>query len=201
MSKETIGPKIKKIRKENNLTQDEFAESLGYSGKSVISHIEKGDVDMTYEKMLLLLKTYKIDANKLFEAEDKKELNKKPKCVFCNLKKEEIIAENELAIAVKDIHPASKGHTLIIPKRHSTHYFELTSKEMSKMFELSLEVKKMLDEEYHPDGYNVGFNVLEPGGQSIMHTHMHVIPRYIGDSPIVKGGIRHTVKIKDIGGH
>lgn len=123
------------------------------------------------------------------------------KCVFCNLSKDMIIAENELAIAVKDIHPASPGHTLIIPKRHSIHYFELTSKEMSKMFELSLEVKKMLDEEYHPDGYNVGFNVLEPGGQSIMHTHMHVIPRYIGDSPVVEGGIRHTVKIKNIGGH
>lgn len=69
MSNETIGPKIKQFRKERNLTQDELAESLGYSGKSVISHIEKGDADMTYEKMLLLLKTYELDANELFEIE------------------------------------------------------------------------------------------------------------------------------------
>ena len=69
MSKETIGPKIKQFRKQRKLTQDELAESLGYSGKSVISHIEKGDADMTYEKILLLLRTYMLDANELFEVE------------------------------------------------------------------------------------------------------------------------------------
>lgn len=69
MSKETIGPKIKQFRKQYNLTQDELAESLGYSGKSVISHIEKGDADMTYEKILLLLRTFALDANELFEVE------------------------------------------------------------------------------------------------------------------------------------
>ena len=69
MSKDTIGPKIKQFRKERKLTQDELAESLGYSGKSVISHIEKGDADMTYEKILLLLRTYALDANELFEVE------------------------------------------------------------------------------------------------------------------------------------
>ena len=69
MSKETIGPKIKQFRKNRKLTQDELAESLGYSGKSVISHIEKGDADMTYEKILLLLRTYMLDANELFEVE------------------------------------------------------------------------------------------------------------------------------------
>ena len=74
MSNETIGPKIKEFRKKNNLTQDQLAESLGYSGKSVISHIEKGDADMTYEKILLLLRKYMLDANELFEVEkiDKK---------------------------------------------------------------------------------------------------------------------------------
>lgn len=70
MSKENIGPKIKKLRKERKLTQDELAESLGYSGKSVISHIEKGDADMTYDKMLLLLRTYCLDANELFDVSD-----------------------------------------------------------------------------------------------------------------------------------
>ena len=69
MSKETIGPRIKQFRKKRKLTQDELAESLGYSGKSVISHIENGDADMTYEKILLLLRTYCLDANELFEVE------------------------------------------------------------------------------------------------------------------------------------
>ena len=69
MSKETIGPKIKQFRKKRKLTQEELAKSLGYAGKSVISHIEKGDADMTYEKILLLLRTYMLDANELFEVE------------------------------------------------------------------------------------------------------------------------------------
>ena len=69
MSEDTIGPKIKQFRKNRKLTQDELAESLGYSGKSVISHIEKGDADMTYEKILLLLRTYALDANELFDVE------------------------------------------------------------------------------------------------------------------------------------
>ena len=69
MSKEIIGPKIKMFRKKRRITQEELAKSLGYSDKSVISHIEKGDADMTYEKILLLLRTYMLDANELFEVE------------------------------------------------------------------------------------------------------------------------------------
>ena len=67
MSNETIGPKIKRFRQKRKLTQDELAAAVGYSGKSVISHIEKGDADMTYEKILLLLRTYMLDANELFD--------------------------------------------------------------------------------------------------------------------------------------
>ena len=71
MAKETIGPHIKRIRKAHNLTQEQFAKSLGYSHKSVITHIEKGDADMTYEKILLLLRTYDLDANELFKDKNK----------------------------------------------------------------------------------------------------------------------------------
>ena len=72
-----LGERIKSLRLENDLTQEELAESLGYSGRSVISHIEKGDADMTYEKILLLLKTYALDANELFEVQkiDNQHLN------------------------------------------------------------------------------------------------------------------------------
>lgn len=117
-------------------------------------------------------------------------------CIFCNINKSDILFENELAIAFFDAMPVSKGHTLIIPKRHSKNYFELTNKEIEAMFELSQKVKEHLDNLYHPDGYNVGFNVKEAGGQSVMHTHMHVIPRYIGDVSHPRGGIRKIVKEK-----
>ena len=70
MSKLTIGSKVKRIRKANGLSQEELAKSLGYSGKSVIAHIEKGDADMTYEKILLMIKEYCLDANELFDVSD-----------------------------------------------------------------------------------------------------------------------------------
>lgn len=70
MNKETIGPRVKKIRKKKGLTQAQLAKDLGYSHKSVITHIEKGESEMSYEKMLLLLKTYLIDANELFDTSD-----------------------------------------------------------------------------------------------------------------------------------
>ena len=77
MAKPTIGPKIKKLRKEKGLTQEQLAEALGYSGKSVISHIEKGDADMTYEKILFLLRKFELDANSLFDGELKERKVKK----------------------------------------------------------------------------------------------------------------------------
>ena len=85
MAKETIGPKIRNLRKEKGLTQEQLAEALGYSGKSVISHIEKGDADMTYEKILFLLRKFELDANSLFDGEmkgrrvEKKETKPAPK--------------------------------------------------------------------------------------------------------------------------
>ena len=119
-------------------------------------------------------------------------------CVFCKIIKNcgEIIAENELSIAFYDSFPVSDGHTLIIPKRHAETYFDLTKEEMASMLELSKEVKAILDKKYKPDGYNVGFNVGEYGGQTVMHCHMHVIPRYKGDIENPRGGIRKIIKMK-----
>ncbi len=120
-------------------------------------------------------------------------------CVFCEIvnNKKDIIFESDLAVAFFDSHPVSVGHTLIIPKRHCVTYFDLTKEEIKEMFELSMKVKEHLDQEYQPDGFNVGFNCLEAGGQSVMHAHMHVIPRYKGDSENPRGGLRKVVKRKD----
>ena len=118
-------------------------------------------------------------------------------CIFCEIiKNKEFRFENSLAVAFDDGMPVSQGHTLIIPKRHCKDYFELTPEEMKAVFELSETVKEYLDKTYHPDGYNVGFNVGEYGGQTVMHCHMHVIPRYKGDVEHPRGGIRKIVKIK-----
>ena len=120
-------------------------------------------------------------------------------CVFCDLiDKKDYILENDLAVAFYDSFPVSEGHTLIIPKRHTKTYIDLTKEEMEAIFLLSNEVKKLLDEKYHPDGYNVGFNVNECGGQSVMHCHMHIIPRYKGDQENPRGGIRKVVKNKTL---
>ena len=97
MSRETIGPKIKQFRKKRKLTQDELAKSLGYSGKSVISHIEKGDADMTYEKILFLLRKFELDANSLFDGELKE---RKVKKVVKVVSKEEEPQDNLKRVAI-----------------------------------------------------------------------------------------------------
>lgn len=111
-------------------------------------------------------------------------------CIFCEYDKEEYIAENDLCFAIFDRFPVNEGHALIIPKRHFSNYFDATKEEVAAMYDLSQEVKKLIDKKYSPDGYNVGVNVNYEGGQTIMHLHMHIIPRYKGDIEDPRGGIR-----------
>lgn len=115
-------------------------------------------------------------------------------CVFCNVPKDEIIAENELALAFFDRYPVNQGHTLIVTKRHVETYFDATLEEKDSITRLLIDVKKKLDEEFHPDGYNIGVNVGAAGGQTVFHLHVHVIPRYRGDVPDPRGGIRRIKK-------
>lgn len=112
-------------------------------------------------------------------------------CIFCEkLNKNEYILENELAVAIFDAFPVNKGHMLIIPKRHFASFFEATSKEVLSCMELVNKAKQYLDNEYNPDGYNIGINVGEAAGQTIFHLHIHIIPRYMGDVENPRGGIR-----------
>lgn len=112
-------------------------------------------------------------------------------CIFCNLpKNEKVIFEDEYCFSVFDIKPASKGHCLVIPKRHVRTYFELSEEEIKAMFNMSKKLKEMLDKLYSPKGYNVGFNVEHAGGQRIFHAHMHVIPRYGENSETRYKGVR-----------
>ena len=115
-----------------------------------------------------------------------KHFNKLPReegvnCPFCNLsRKVEIICETATCVAFYDGYPVSLGHALIIPKRHVANYFDLTNREREAMNVMLQYVKCKIDERFNPDGYNIGINVNEAGGQSVFHVHMHLIPRYKG---------------------
>lgn len=117
-------------------------------------------------------------------------------CIFCHLAPEQIIAENALCIAIRDGFPVSKGHTLIIPRRHVANYFDLTPEEIAAMQALMQKIKSQIDKDFHPDGYNIGINVNATAGQTIFHVHMHLIPRYTGDVDNPKGGVRGVIPSK-----
>lgn len=112
-------------------------------------------------------------------------------CIFCQPDKLERVAENKLAFAIKDKYPVNHGHMLIIPKRHVDSYFELAPAEVAAMHELLQRGKDLLEEEYQPDGWNVGVNVGHWGGQTVFHVHMHLIPRFAGDVADPRGGVRN----------
>ncbi|MCH2023948.1 MAG: HIT family protein [Saprospiraceae bacterium] len=115
---------------------------------------------------------------------------------FKNIPLNRIIAENNLFIIVRDIYPVSPGHTLIISKRDTTDYFSLNNDEKKQLINAIDIAKKKIEIEYNPDGYNIGMNCGETAGQTVMHFHCHVIPRYIGDMVNPRGGIRHCIKGK-----
>lgn len=131
--------------------------------------------------------------------ENKFSADDKLKCPFCNIGSErEIIIESPMAYSIYDTFPISKGHSLIIPKRHCANYFELTSEEQSACWSMVNTVKQILMQKYNPDGFNVGINVNEEAGQTIPHVHIHLIPRYKGDVKDPEGGVRGVIPEKRI---
>lgn len=128
---------------------------------------------------------------------NQREKKKENGCPFCNLNpKVELLSETATAVAFLDGYPVSKGHTLIIPKRHVADYFDLTVHEQQSLWLLVNHCKKILTERYNPDGFNVGINVREAAGQSVFHVHIHLIPRYKGDVENPKGGVRGVIPRK-----
>ncbi len=114
----------------------------------------------------------------------------KTACPFCTLAPEEILIERPLAVARRDIYPVSKGHALIIPRRHVVSFFDTTEDERREMLRLLDETKALLDRQHQPDGYNLGINDGDAAGQTVMHLHIHLVPRYKGDKADPRGGIR-----------
>jgi diadenosine tetraphosphate (Ap4A) HIT family hydrolase len=115
-------------------------------------------------------------------------------CPFCSNRAP--VLQNALAFARFDQFPVSPGHLLVIPFRHISSYFDLTDDERDAMTRLVVETKELLDARHRPDGYNIGINVGEAAGQSVWHVHIHVIPRYTGDVPNPRGGVRGVIPLK-----
>jgi len=108
----------------------------------------------------------------------------------------EHIAANDLAFAILDGFPVSAGHTLIVTRREIATWFDATEAEQLAVLHLVDEVRRQLDAELHLDGYNIGCNVGPAAGQTVAHLHVHVIPRYLGDVPDPRGGVRHVIAAK-----
>ncbi len=118
-------------------------------------------------------------------------------CIFCNLENSRIENESELFISIKDLYPVTKGHTLIISKRHVASYFDLSADEKSDLISfLDFERDKILKDDNSIDGFNVGINDGQYAGQTIMHFHMHLIPRRKGDVKEPTGGVRGVIPNK-----
>ncbi len=116
-------------------------------------------------------------------------------CPFCTMPPERITVRNDLAFATWDIHPVTKGHTLVVPFRHVASYFDTTPEEKAALLDVISRAREFLDARYHPDGYNIGVNVGEAAGQAVMHVHFHMIPRYRGDSGHRGTGLRHVIQV------
>jgi superfamily II DNA or RNA helicase/diadenosine tetraphosphate (Ap4A) HIT family hydrolase/phage repressor protein C with HTH and peptisase S24 domain len=117
---------------------------------------------------------------------------------FLEIKHSEWILSNELAFAVLDRFPVNPGHILVITKRLVATWFEASPSEQAAVMALVNEVKQYLDQNLQPkpSGYNVGFNSGSSAGQTVMHLHVHVIPRYDGDMADPRGGVRHVIPEK-----
>ena len=118
-------------------------------------------------------------------------------CLFCNINKKDIEEENNLSYASYDSYPVSKNHCLIIPKRHVSEYFDLTKEEIMACNDLiSIMKNKIMIEDKSVKGFNIGVNSGKVAGQSIMHCHIHLIPRRAGGVENPQGGVRGVIPSK-----
>jgi diadenosine tetraphosphate (Ap4A) HIT family hydrolase len=105
----------------------------------------------------------------------------------------DLVTENGLAYARYDSNSLSRGHVIIVPKRHVADFFEMTDAEQAALLDLLRQAKNLVQRKYSPDGFNIGANVGKAAGQNRMHVHFHLIPRYRGDVADPRGGIRRVL--------
>lgn len=117
-------------------------------------------------------------------------------CPFCDIPKKDVLDETPLVLSKRDLYPVSKGHSLIIPKRHIASFFEATLEERKDLIDVLEKTKQVLQEELKPDGFNIGINEGVTAGQTVMHLHIHLIPRFQGDMADPRGGVRGVIPDK-----
>lgn len=124
------------------------------------------------------------------------------RCRFCNLEAGAVLLSNDHAIAVLDGFPVTPGHSLIVTRRHIASLFEATGEEQAALFDLLARVRQLLlfpgtaGAGALPDGFNIGINDGREAGQTVMHLHVHLIPRYAGDTEDPRGGVRWIMPVK-----
>ena len=116
-------------------------------------------------------------------------------CAFCTLPPQRILIDYPLIVAIRDAYPVSQGHTLILPKRHIQSFFDLSEAERDQLFRALHAAKELLTSS-RPDGFNIGINDGPAAGQTVPHLHLHLIPRYLGDSTDPRGGVRWVLPEK-----
>ncbi len=114
-------------------------------------------------------------------------------CPFCRIESDQHLAENEHFFAIRDIHPVTPGHCLVVAKRHAQDFFDLQPSEMASLHEICLKLRDILEDEIQPAAYNLGMNCGAAAGQSVFHFHLHFIPRTRRDRRPLQG-LREYVK-------
>ena len=118
-------------------------------------------------------------------------------CIFCNIEEKRIFLKSNFFIVIKDKFPVTKDHLLLIPKRHIESIFDLNKEEKNEFFEvLSVLKKKLLKKDKLILAFNIGVNDGLEAGQTIMHSHIHLIPRRKNDVQNPRGGVRGVIKDK-----
>jgi diadenosine tetraphosphate (Ap4A) HIT family hydrolase len=113
-------------------------------------------------------------------------------CELC--RPTDVVLENALAYVRSDNHALSRGHLLVVPKRHVADFFSMDTAEQAAVLRLLNDAQRLVAERHSPDGYNIGVNIGKAAGQSRMHVHVHLIPRYAGDVPDPRGGVRCVLR-------
>jgi diadenosine tetraphosphate (Ap4A) HIT family hydrolase len=116
--------------------------------------------------------------------------------VFSTISEDKKIYSGEYFFMIYDGYPVSPGHILIISNDEKLDFFSLSKEEQNELSSIIEIAKETIEKEHKPDGYNIGMNCGEAAGQTVMHFHCHVIPRYFGDMENPRGGIRHCIKDK-----
>lgn len=117
-------------------------------------------------------------------------------CPFCEPDADRIWLENDVGIALWDAFPVTQGHTLVVPRQHVASIYDLPADDQAALWALVGEARQRLQDDLHPDGFNIGLNDGLAAGQTILHAHIHIIPRHKGDVSDPRGGVRWVIPDK-----